>query len=551
MNPAPNAAPPVISPAPPTVRTLRKLFLTLYVRGRGARGLLRGRSVGSLKVKTVGQKLSLALGIYVLFGSFALYFIHGPVFALAVYLHGLTFVFLGMFVSSSAGEILFNKEEGDILLHRPVTAHDLLWSKIRVLIEVSLWLAGALNLIGLGVGVCASDGGFLFPLVHLISTTLEALFCTSCIVLMYQLCLRWFGRERLDGFMTTMQVIVTVAFVVAGQLFPQLIFRVGNDQMLHFRPTTWWVALLPPAWFASLDDAVAGRHEPASWVLGAFALAATAVLLWIAFVKLAHTYEEGLQTISEIVSKPRSRSKRSLPEILVKTPPFRWFFHTPASRAAFLLTSAYLFRDREVKLRVLPGLAPMIIIPVVFLLRDPRMGGGAFGMAFSGAFLGMVPLMALDLLQYSQQWQASDIFRVAPMNGPAELCGGARWAVILLLAVPAYLFAGAVIFAIQRSFSPVLLLVPGVMAMPVASLVPALLRRGQPLSRANEEARSVRRNLKMFAVIFVAMPVAGLAVWSFDAGWFQWLVLGELALVIPLYIGLRVLASKLRWQPIE
>ena len=96
----------------------------------------------------------------------ALLFLQQPVFALAVYLHAMTFVFLGMFVASSAGEMLFNKEEADILLHRPVTPRAMLWAKIRVLVEVSLWLAGAFNLVGLFVGFAAA-GNWRFPIVHL------------------------------------------------------------------------------------------------------------------------------------------------------------------------------------------------------------------------------------------------------------------------------------------------------------------------------------------------------------------------------------------------
>ena len=49
--------------------------------------------------------------------------------ALSLYLHGMTFVFLGMFIAASAGEVLFNKEEGDILLHRPITSKALLWAQ--------------------------------------------------------------------------------------------------------------------------------------------------------------------------------------------------------------------------------------------------------------------------------------------------------------------------------------------------------------------------------------------------------------------------------------
>ncbi len=187
------------------------------------------------------------------------------VFALAVYLHAMTFMFLGMFVASSAGEILFNKEEADILLHRPIDPRTMLWSKIRVLVEVSLWLAAAFNLAGLFAGIACPDGGWRWPLAHAVSTVLEALFCAGCVVLMYQLCLRWFGRERLDGLMTMVQVIVSVGFVLSGQIVPRIVFRFGK--ILTPNESSWWIGLLPPAWFAGFDDALAGSGAVLSWVL--------------------------------------------------------------------------------------------------------------------------------------------------------------------------------------------------------------------------------------------------------------------------------------------
>src|SRR6185369_6045610 len=198
------------------------LFLTVFLRGRSSRGLRKETAPGS-----IGRKLALTLLFYGLFGLFALFFKGQPVFALSVYLHAMTFVFLGMFVAASAGEVLFNQEEADILMHRPVTPRALLWAKISVLVQVSLWLAGAFNLVGLFTGVKSPDGGWLFPIVHAISTALEALFCTACVVLTYQLCLRWFGREKLEGLMTTVQVLVAIITVLGGQIVPQLIGRFG------------------------------------------------------------------------------------------------------------------------------------------------------------------------------------------------------------------------------------------------------------------------------------------------------------------------------------
>src|SRR5271170_6189104 len=148
MSEATVMTPPILpEAAPATEKVLQRLFLTLFLRGRGARGLSKQNAP-----KSLGEKLALILFFYALAGCMALVFWRQPVFALAAYLHAMTFVFLGMFVASSAGEILFNKEEADILLHRPVTPKIMLRAKVRVLVEVSLWLAGAFNLAGLIVG---------------------------------------------------------------------------------------------------------------------------------------------------------------------------------------------------------------------------------------------------------------------------------------------------------------------------------------------------------------------------------------------------------------
>ena len=543
MNAPPAAAPPVMNPAPPQTRTLRRLFLTLYLRGRSSRGL-------RLKTapKSVGRKLALVLFIYAAFGIFAARFIHQPVFALAIYLHGITFVFLGMFVSSSAGEILFNKEEADILLHRPVTSRDLLWTKIRVLVEVSLWLACALNLAGFFIGIYASDGGYLFPFVHLVSTVLEALFCTGCIVLAYQLCLRWFGRERLDTLMTTAQVIVAVAAVMAGQVLPRLTLELNNRGLLRFGPDTWWIGFFPPGWFAGMDNAVAGTGSVGSWLLAGFGLIITAGVLWLAFGKLAHGYEAGLQAMGETVSRPRTGSPRRWTETLGNLPPVKWF--SPVSRASFLLTAAYLFRDRDVKLRVFPGIAPMLMMPFVFLLQGKQMFEG-FGIAISACFLATTPLIVIDLLQYSQQWQASDIFRAAPMAGPAELCHGARRAVLCLLIIPAFILVGFIVWVVQHNVSHLLLFLPGIILIPIVSLVPAAMNRGVPLSLPNEEAKSAGRSMKMMVVIIVAVVLSGVASWAFSAGWFGWMLLAEILIAVPVYFGLQALISRLRWKSID
>ena len=135
-----------MNPAPPRARTLRRLFLTLFLRGRSSRGFkLQDRA--EIRRPKAGAR---AVYLRAVRTACAIAFMHQPVFALAIYLHAydvrvprhVRFVFRRRSAVQQGG--------GG---HPPAPARsapkDLLWAKIRVLVEMSLWLAGALNLVGL------------------------------------------------------------------------------------------------------------------------------------------------------------------------------------------------------------------------------------------------------------------------------------------------------------------------------------------------------------------------------------------------------------------
>ncbi|MEP6671943.1 MAG: hypothetical protein ABJF10_22465 [Chthoniobacter sp.] len=527
-------------------RALRRLFLTLFLRGRSARGLRK-----SDVPQSVASKLSWTLVLYAGVGCVALAFLLGPVFQLSLYLHGTTMVLCGMFIAASAGEVLFNKEEADILLHRPITPQALLRAKIIVLLEVSLWMAGAFNLAGTLGGLAAPGATIFFPLAHIISTVLEALFGTSLVVLGYELCLRFFGREKLEGVMTAVQILVAIVAVLAGQV-PRLLGYVDLRHQLNASP--WWLNLLPPAWFAGFDDALAGSGAGKSWILGAIGVSLTALVVWLALGRMARHYETGLQMLGEANAAPRaSGGQRRWLDALVHTPPFRWWLRQPINRASFLLTTSYLLRDRDVKLRVYPAIAPMLVMPFLFLLpgRHEAVGISSFGIAFAGGYLGMAPLFALNLLQYSQQWQAADIFHFAPMPGPAPLCAGARQAVTCFLTVPLVLGFTLIVVCLHRETTNLFLMLPGLMTLPIFTLIPHLGGRAVPFSKAGEEAKSARRGLDLFIVMIISVGLSFLSTRAWDDGWFRSLLLGEAAVATIAYVLMRRSLASMRWPSAE
>lgn len=523
-------------------KALRQLFLTLFLRGRSARGLHRSSAPTS-----IGRKLLWTLALYALFGPLFALLSDESVFVLSASLHAATFLFVGLFVASSSGEVLFNRDEADILLHRPVSSRALLWAKVRVLVLVSLWLAAAFNLAGLVVGAWMRGGSWAFPFAHALSIVLATLFCVSCVVLVFGLCLRWFGRERLDALLTTTQVLVAVGALVAGQVVPQLLRGI---QGLSLRADSWWLSLLPPVWFAALADALAGTRSSSSWLLAGLGLVVTSGLSAIAFGKLASDYGRGLQLLSESRAPARARAQRRCFDRLVHSPPLSWWLSDPVTRASFLLIAAYLVRDRDVKLRVYPALAPLLVMPAVFLLRAGETGGSVM-VAISGAFLGLTPLTALGILRFSQHWQASEIFRVAPIHGPAAIFRGARRAVLLVLVLPMLLLFGASAALISAQPEDLLLTLPGLLAMPLYPLFACLNPAALPLSQPAEEANAAGQGLRFLAMMVFAMLLATLGVWARSVGWLWWMMLVEAVLVALVYASLRPRLRAVSWAPAE
>ena len=82
---------------------LRRLFLTLFLRGRSSRGLQKSTTPSS-----VASKLKLTLAVYALLGLTALLYSGQTLFTLSASLHAMTFMFLGLFIAASGGEVLFN-----------------------------------------------------------------------------------------------------------------------------------------------------------------------------------------------------------------------------------------------------------------------------------------------------------------------------------------------------------------------------------------------------------------------------------------------------------
>ncbi len=505
-------------PAPDKV--LRKLFWKLLFRGRVA------QQMGAQKTKRqIG--LAVTLLIYAMVGIMpAAFALNADSFAFASVLHGFTFMFASLTLASNAGTMLFMKEEAEILLHRPVTPQQMLRAKCSVLTSFALLLALAMNLAGFVAGLWTKGATWRFIPAHVLSTALLMLFSAACIVLVYNACLKWFGRERFDNILASLQAMLAVLMILSGQIMPRL---VQVQSLQHLDQFNGWLLALPPMWFGAIDALIGGSTvNPATlWLPAALGVLATALTSWLALEKLGGAYGQGLMSLNESAGMPKQGSSKPRGRwlaALVKMPPLSWWLRDPVERHAFKLTTAYLVRDREVKLRLYPGVAPLLFVPLFMTFTGGRgeVGDSAVMLqGFATCFLGMVPMQAMLFLGCSEHWRASAFFHMAPLPHWTPLFHGSRKAVLACLAFPVLALQTVIMCSVQHSLAPLALSLPAVLFLPTFSFVTGVISQWLPLSKPSEEVKNTAAGCLTMAMSMIAAGiVGGLASWMWHIGHF-------------------------------
>jgi hypothetical protein len=118
------------------------------------------------------------------------------------------------------------------------------------------------------------------------------------------------------------------------------------------------------------------------------------------------------------------------------------------------------------------------------------------------------------------------------------------------LAVPVLFGFAVIAWFTQSDPLNLMLLLPGLLAMPVYSMMPSLTG-SIPLSQPTEEAKAAGRGLTMMGIIVLSMITAGLATFAWHAGYFWQFLVGESLVTLAAYVLLRRFLARAPWPAIE
>ena len=188
-------------------------------------------------------------------------------------------------------------------------------------------------------------------------------------------------------------------------------------------------------------------------------------------------------------------------------------------------------RDREIKLRLYPSLGSFLIFPLMGLL-DRRTGASPFIPLLTVWMLGQLPVIAMETLRTSSQAVAADIFGTAPLESSAPIFLGVRKATIFYLMAPALCFASALLVLVIHSRSALLLALPGLVAIPIVSLLPACVDNYLPLSRSPQVGtQSTKNTTLMLGTMLTLGILAGISYIASEMNFLSILLTVEIAVV--------------------
>ena len=526
----------------PQLRALLRCYWRLSTRGKLA-GAVRRRQSGKPRGLLFIAAMYMLVGLTTSLSVFA----HMNVFTYAMILHSMTFLVVGMAITSESGDILFSANESDVLLHRPIHPRTLLLAKGLNLIGLAVFLAGSLNFFPTFFGLAARGAHWWFPLTHIASIALLSVFCCAAVVCTYGLIVRFLDREKFDNFAAWTQVAMSFLFVGGYQLLPRLMQRFNGLNL----ETSPFLLPLPPAWFAAVDaigSIQSAQHSV--WWLVIIGFVATGVLTYSAIGKLAPSYGEALARLGE--TRQRAAKSKRAPQRMNRRRDtfFRWWMPDPIERASFRLAAAYMRRDREIKLRLYPSLGSFLIFPLIGLL-DRRTGASPFIPLLTVWMLGQLPIIAMETLRTSSQAAAADIFATAPLESGASVFLGVRKATIFYLMVPALCLASGLLVLVVHSRSALLLALPGLVAIPTVSLLPACVDTYLPLSRSPQVGtQSAKNTTLMFGSMLTMGILAGISYVASEMNLLSIMLAAEIVIVVAASWALKrhIQNRPLRWD---
>ena len=451
--------------------------------------------------------------VYGIFGaliSLALVFIPSIIFAFTMY-HAYLMVMITMTLVSDFSAVLLDTSDNTIVLPRPITPRTFYAARTT---HILLYI----GLIGLALSAVPMIVTFFFHgisigLSFIITTLLTIVFSVALTNGLYLLLMRFTSEERLKNLINVFQIVMTISVMGGYQILPRIF---GASFFENVSPELqWWSVFIPPMWMATFNQYMHDFAFSPLVILNISLAILSPLFVWKLINQyLAPYFTEKLADLG-ISSEAAKNKPKIIKEAESKFSLNRWLTKKGFERAAFVLVTDILSRDRKLKLRIYPTIGTFVILIFVFFFRLE--GKHSFAetiqkLSVSNAhlmaiyFCTLIAITASFEIYYSDDYKSAWVFQSAPISKPGEIILGTIKAILWRFYVP--LYAATSIFVLSVWGSRVIgdLLLGLLMSILISLLLNLIgdkyLPMSLPLTARNQGGSAAR---SIVAIIFLAI----------------------------------------------
>jgi len=424
-------------------------------------------------------------------------------------MHTILMFMMAMLIISEFTTILFDTSENTIIQPLPIKGST---QSLARNAHVFLYLALiAFNISVASIIIAAIKFGILSGLIFIVSILLNVLFTLFLANMLYLGIMHIVSGEQLKNVMMYFQIVIAILFMAGYQLGFNLIDKSQISNMTI--GVSWYTFLIPPAIFSGLIEALStGIFDLKHLLFIAEALIIPVVAMFITTRYLTPVFNRKLLNLEQgdrATKVKTSSGKTSLYFNIIS----KLFVKNNDEKAAFQLAWRMSGYERLFKQSFFPSLAyVLIMVAVQFFKRDINLSEIASSSRYLILLYSFI-LVSLTLsssLMLGNNRQIDWLFKILPINSPADYFKGFIKAVFVRFFVPFYvlLSIGIVAFWGMRVIPDII--VAWLVIYMSTLLIFYMQQPIFPFSQAKASSQGGKNFVKVMGLIITAFLLGGL-----------------------------------------
>ncbi|MFB6319502.1 hypothetical protein [Saccharicrinis sp. FJH54] len=461
---------------------------------------------------TFGKQL-LFYGLFGIFTGMIFIQTKDVIFGFTIY-YSILIVMLTTILLTEFSSVIFDEDENDIYLPRPVSSRTLLLTRLAHVQTYMGLIGGAMSVPGLIIIILTQGGLMVLGMIIsvVIASWMALLFC----MLLFQVLSKFISGERFKDTLNYLQIGIAILIMGGYQLLPRMFEVISPDQAIM--SDSWWTYLVPTIWLAGFTRLFATFTSMYDLIMAGITILFTVLgsVLVVRFMSTGFSTLLNTDDKSEKKKKPDTDRIRPGVKYRLRNAARNILCVTEMEKAGWQMTMSVTKRDRKFKQSVYPAFGYILIMSIVFLKPDfkdffgslQNLGGTSRYLIF--IFMGFFGVSTIYQLPYTDHAGAGWIYQALPASDKKHLQTGAIKAMLYKFYIPVYLMFFIIVSLIWPVNVLIYLLLGAVGTALYAVLGEIFMKNPLPFTQARDMQRKGGMTLRMMVYMGLMGAMIGI-----------------------------------------